>query len=142
MLGEAIAAARKARGWSMEQLAVASDLTRGSIFQIERGAMPNVANLLAIAEALGTSVGELLGEDTSDEAALERALPGWGRLDAPGREAIRTLVQRMAGAPELAPQDRAAVDEFDRDARARTQPRRRIAEDGQGFTADGGGRGA
>lgn len=100
-LGAAIATARHARGWSMEELAIEAGLTRGSVFHIERGASPNAANLIAIAAALGVTVGSLLGEDTGETAALERALPGWSRLTGNQQARIRETVADLAAAHPL-----------------------------------------
>lgn len=60
-LGNAIRAARKARGWSQEELAFQAGLDRTYIGSIERGER-NIAalNLVKIAAVLGVGVGELL----------------------------------------------------------------------------------
>lgn len=60
-LGNAIRAARKARGWSQEELAFQAGLDRTYIGSVERGER-NIAalNLVKIAAVLGVGVGELL----------------------------------------------------------------------------------
>ncbi|MCA8452725.1 helix-turn-helix domain-containing protein [Burkholderia multivorans] len=60
-IGRTVRAARKAGGFSQEQLALATDMDRSYIGGIERGEHNlTVLNLLRIAGVLGTSVGELL----------------------------------------------------------------------------------
>lgn len=60
-IGKTVRAARKAIGYSQEQLALATDMDRSYIGGIERGEHNlTVLNLLRIASALGISTGELL----------------------------------------------------------------------------------
>jgi transcriptional regulator with XRE-family HTH domain len=60
-LGNAIREARKAKGWSQEELAFQAGLDRTYIGSVERGER-NIAalNLVKIATVLGLGVGELL----------------------------------------------------------------------------------
>jgi transcriptional regulator with XRE-family HTH domain len=60
-LGYAIREARKAKGWSQEELAFQAGLDRTYIGSVERGER-NIAalNLVKIAAVLGVGVGELL----------------------------------------------------------------------------------
>ncbi|WP_209348216.1 XRE family transcriptional regulator [Pontixanthobacter sp. CEM42] len=61
-LAERVAALRKQRKMTLEQLAVASGVSRSMLSQIERGsANPTLAVSFKIAEGFGTSIGELLG---------------------------------------------------------------------------------
>jgi transcriptional regulator with XRE-family HTH domain len=60
-IGKTVRAARKAVGYSQEQLALATDMDRSYIGGIERGEHNlTVLNLLRIASVLGISTGELL----------------------------------------------------------------------------------
>lgn len=59
-LGDRVRAMRAKRGWSLEQLADTSGVSRSMLSQIERGeANPTVMVALAIAKALGVSLDEL-----------------------------------------------------------------------------------
>ncbi|MFZ2898936.1 MAG: helix-turn-helix transcriptional regulator [Saprospiraceae bacterium] len=60
-LGNAIREARKAKGWSQEELAFQAGLDRTYIGSVERGER-NIAalNLVKIAAVLGVGVGELV----------------------------------------------------------------------------------
>lgn len=70
-----MAARRKARGWSQEELAVQSGIPRSSVSAIEAGRLtPSVSAALAVAKALECSVEELFGSgDTSGPGGLEWA---------------------------------------------------------------------
>ena len=60
-IGKTVRAARKAAGYSQEQLALATEMDRSYIGGIERGEHNlTVLNLLRIASVLGISTGELL----------------------------------------------------------------------------------
>lgn len=61
-IGKRIAALREERGWSARQLARKSDLADVTVLSIEDGTgNPTMATLEKIAEALGVSVGDLVG---------------------------------------------------------------------------------
>lgn len=80
-LGNRIRARRELLGLSQAQLAEAAGVTPNYVGVLERGEkLPALETLEAFGEALGTSIGELLGEDEpdrwADEAvALARAVP-------------------------------------------------------------------
>lgn len=67
-------AARLARGWSMEALAVKCGLSRQHIHLLERGNKPNVAarTVQCLAGALETTVDWLLGLEGTDELPKRR----------------------------------------------------------------------
>jgi transcriptional regulator with XRE-family HTH domain len=61
-LAERLRTLRRARGWSLEQLAGACGVSRSMLSEIERSkANPTVGVALAISRALGVSLGELVG---------------------------------------------------------------------------------
>jgi transcriptional regulator with XRE-family HTH domain len=74
-LGERIKELRKARGWTLDQLAKESSLTKGFLSQVEHNkGQPTGRVLLGIARALGASVDWLLtGED--EGPVVETARP-------------------------------------------------------------------
>lgn len=99
----------------MSQIDVGAAMARTGqwIAEVETGRIvPRVDLLAALAAALGTTVGALLGENTSDAAALERALPGWRVLDTKARANVRETVARFAAAAAPAPR-RAAEESAD-----------------------------
>ncbi len=60
VIGDRIRAARLKRGWSQEQLAHEAKLDRSYLGRIERGECNvSFSTLYAIAQAVGTEVGEL-----------------------------------------------------------------------------------
>jgi len=62
-LAETVRAARERKGWSVRDLARAAGVGSTTVSQIEAGERaPRVDSLAAIADALMTTVGELLGE--------------------------------------------------------------------------------
>jgi len=63
-LGARIKAARKSAGFSQEELARRADLSLNGFADIERGYIkdPHYSTLVSLADALGMSVGELVGE--------------------------------------------------------------------------------
>ncbi len=64
-LGTVVRETRQRRGLSQQALADRAGLSRNFVAQIERGeSSPTVATLARLAAALGTTVGELLGEET------------------------------------------------------------------------------
>lgn len=101
-LGMRVRERRRELGMTIDRLSDEAGLAVTSVRAIERGASPNVANLAAIARALRTSVGALLGESASDTQALERELPGWFALTTQERAAVRVLVapRQKGGARE------------------------------------------
>jgi transcriptional regulator with XRE-family HTH domain len=67
-LAERLRTLRRARGWSLEQLAGACGVSRSMLSEIERSkANPTVGVALAIARALGVSLSELVGPAEPDD---------------------------------------------------------------------------
>ncbi len=70
MLNENIKNRRKAKGLSQEELAVKLNVVRQTVSKWENGlSVPDSSMLIALAEALDTSVSGLLGETTQEPAA-------------------------------------------------------------------------
>ncbi len=88
-LAEKIRELRAERGMSQEALAERLHVSRQAVTKWETGAgVPDVDNLLALADAFGLTLDELLGRTpgdpaAADEARLDTALDSWAR-DAPG----------------------------------------------------------
>jgi transcriptional regulator with XRE-family HTH domain len=67
-LGSQIRVERARRGWSLDELAQRSGLSRGWIGRVERGSvMPTIRVVGQIADALGVTVTTLLGDDSGAE---------------------------------------------------------------------------
>ena len=58
---------RKEKGWSQEKLAVESGISYNTIIKIERGGIknPKIETVIKIADALDTSIDELVGKKKS-----------------------------------------------------------------------------
>ena len=88
-LAEKIRELRAEQGMSQEALAERLHVSRQAVTKWETGAgVPDVDNLLALADAFGLTLDELLGRTpgdptAADEARLDAALDSWAR-DAPG----------------------------------------------------------
>ena len=67
MLSEAIKALRMSKGLSQEELAIKLSVVRQTISKWEQGlSVPDAAMLISLADALGTTVGGLLGEAAAE----------------------------------------------------------------------------
>lgn len=66
LLSGRVRARREQQGWSQQRLAEVAGVSYGTVRAIERGATqdPGVFTLLAVAGALGVSLGSLVDEDT------------------------------------------------------------------------------
>jgi transcriptional regulator with XRE-family HTH domain len=88
-LGSAIRARRDRLGLTLEALAERTGVSRAMLSEIERGAKnPTIRVVVRIAEALGCSVSQLLGEQPS---------PAADRTTVVRREERRTLVDPRTG---------------------------------------------
>ncbi|MBI5442402.1 MAG: cupin domain-containing protein [Deltaproteobacteria bacterium] len=68
MLGQKLKAVRKARGYSLEELAKRTKFSKSFLSQIENGKnSPSIASLKKITSALGVSIGELFEEERSEQ---------------------------------------------------------------------------
>ena len=99
IIGERIRSLRQSAGMTLEDLASACDVSRTTIFNIEKGVHKDVSSslMMCIAEKLGVSVDDLLGA-----AKPPTPIPGFDDLQPDEQEAVRLLVQRLAGKSELA----------------------------------------
>lgn len=105
-IGRRLRAARLAQQFTIDQLAVATGLTKGFISRIERDlTSPSVATLVALSEVLNVSIGDLFmssaGELVTAESAPHINLGGIGaseRLLTPRREG-RVQVVRSTVVP-------------------------------------------
>lgn len=76
--GRAIAERRQALGLTQQELAVAAGLTRSSVANVEAGRQEiPLAVAVAMASRLGSSVGELLGEEPQTPVPGTTISPGW-----------------------------------------------------------------
>jgi transcriptional regulator with XRE-family HTH domain len=70
-VGERLQAVRRHRGWSLRQLAAASDLSLTTVHQIETGrTSPGLGTLQSLATALGVPLGALLDGHAPDTPAV------------------------------------------------------------------------
>ena len=105
-IGSRLRAARKAHGYTLEQLASASGLTKGFLSRVERDeTSPSVASLLTLCEVMSVDVGSLFS--APDVALVRRnAAPAINlgctgvteQLMTPVREALPTRAQLTAAA--------------------------------------------
>jgi transcriptional regulator with XRE-family HTH domain len=96
-LGQRIKRLRKEQGLSQERVARAADISLNVFNRLETGAVtnPHFDTVLAIADALGVSVAELIGEPVltgKDEAPEEEALRGSENLS---EEELAALIYRL-----------------------------------------------
>ena len=116
VLAERLKALRKARGWTQHDLSRASGLTRSHISRLERGdiQLPSSERLRQLAQALGTSVDDLLEAAGYRDAAVNGAdLPDlagylrhkYGLADPRLAEALSVLLAGLQDAAARPPAD-------------------------------------
>lgn len=94
-LGERIAKTRKARGWTQSQLADASNYSRNSILNWERGLRYPDSNVLVnLAETLGVSVAYLIGEVDESSSVIQNPTEEKPRSEA--AEMFARLMKKLA----------------------------------------------
>lgn len=72
-IGDKVRQARKARGFTLEQVARRVGVTQGAISQIELGRTnPSVATLKALADSLGITVGDLFNSNRAPRSLVVR----------------------------------------------------------------------
>ncbi len=100
-LGLRIRELRRQRGWSQQQLARSAGLSRNFVAQIERGeSTPTVATLGRLAQALATTIAELLGQLPAAPVTDLVAVPLVSDTIAAGPPAFLTdQVERMEPLP-------------------------------------------
>ena len=105
-LGQAIRAAREARGLSLRELARRVNVSPSFVSQIELGkANPSVGTLYAVVSVLGTTLDDLIGEPTGgsgpelvDAPPADGAAPGgWPPVDVPLQPAEGRKRVEMSG---------------------------------------------
>jgi transcriptional regulator with XRE-family HTH domain len=78
-VARALAALRTERGWSLDQLAARSGVSKGVLVAVEQGrSNPNLATLARISDAFGVPVTRLV--EISDEPAVRVSGPGSARV--------------------------------------------------------------
>jgi transcriptional regulator with XRE-family HTH domain/quercetin dioxygenase-like cupin family protein len=93
--GERLRGARRARGWAIERLALASGVSRAMISKIERGeSSPTAVVIGKLSAALELSVAELLEADAAPGAATAPGRPGGGDVRVPDDEGSAGQVPR------------------------------------------------
>lgn len=154
-LGSRVRARREALGFSPEVLAIETDgaVSSTTIRDLERGYSPQLSKLRAIAEALHTSVGALLGEvelpATSRLSRLEAVARDLPEGDI---EVLALMARQLASARAGSASDgrqRASIPNWDRMTPAEQRAAERAertaadlsaAEEAAGYQADGGAR--
>ncbi len=102
-LGQAIRAAREARGLSLRELARRVNVSPSFVSQVERGqANPSVGTLYAVVAELGTSLDDLIGDAAPDTPATRAPLADlpvdrWPRIDVPVQGAEGRARVEMSG---------------------------------------------
>lgn len=95
--GPGIKARRAELGITLDQLALSSGVSRGTLSRIENSALTtSLANAVAIAESLGTDLSHLLNEH---QATLQRAGEATEYVDAQGIR--RTAIARPSAGVEM-----------------------------------------
>ena len=75
---------RLAKGYTVEALAATAGLNKGFLSRLERGTKrPSIETVLRLSAALGVPVGQLFGEQTSDETVRISRATGRGSVSEP-----------------------------------------------------------
>lgn len=91
---------RKRRGWTLEQLAAQSQVSRAMISKIERGeANPSATLLVRVGDALGLSLSALMSEPPAPAASALRRLADQPQWTDPATGYVRQMVS-PAGAQQ------------------------------------------
>ncbi|MRG94278.1 helix-turn-helix domain-containing protein [Polyangium spumosum] len=97
-IGEVMRRCRAARGWSQAVLAEHLDVSVDYVGLLERGErVPSIPVLLLIAERLGVSAAELLGERELEDWEQE-ALTAIRALPVAARDVVLAMLRGAAGA--------------------------------------------
>ena len=75
-LARAVIAARAERRWSRERLAAEAGFSLATLVRVESGRQPSVSNLLALADALGMSLDDLVGRTVAERDGAGTAPDG------------------------------------------------------------------
>ncbi|MET1051791.1 MAG: helix-turn-helix domain-containing protein [Mycetocola sp.] len=88
-VGARLRASRQAQGLTIEQVAVATQLTKGFVSRVERDeTSPSVATLVTLCQVLSLSVGSLFEEAETEVVHLEKA----PHINFGGRGAVERLL--------------------------------------------------
>lgn len=86
---------RKRQGWTIDQLAEVSGLSRGFISQLENGKRnPGAQTIIDLSDALGVPLAALI-EDDGLGADLPGLIDDLMKLQPEGLSAVRTIVRSM-----------------------------------------------
>ena len=76
-IGHRVKAARTHRGWTLDQLAAAAEVSRRMVVNIEQGATnPSIGTLLRLSESLGVALAELVEPPRTGDVTVTRAGDG------------------------------------------------------------------
>lgn len=107
--GQAVRAARKMRGWSQATLAEQLDVSVDYAGMLERGErLPSFAVAIRVAEVLGTTVVQLIGEP-KHEPWLEEAIALLRSLPPGPRETALAMLRGAASTAAPTKQERSGV---------------------------------
>lgn len=73
--GDRLRDLRQRRGLTQKALAALAGLSRNTVMNLERGAVPALDTARALAGALGTTLAELIGEEESGGGPRKNAKP-------------------------------------------------------------------
>jgi len=87
---------RLEQGFTVEALAAAAGLDKGFLSRLERGTKrPSVATILRLSAALGVSVGQLFGEQTTEDTVrISRAAGRTRSMEDPGTYSFELLTPK------------------------------------------------
>ena len=87
---------RLEKGFTVEALAAAASLDKGFLSRLERGTKrPSVATVLRLSAALGVPVGQLFGEQTTDDTVrISRAAGRVRSVEDPGNYSFELLTPK------------------------------------------------
>ena len=96
MIGPRLRHIRQQKGFTLEALAAAAGLDKGFLSRLERGAKrPSIETVLRLSGALDVPVGQLFGEETTDDTVRISRAVGRGRtLDEPDAYSFELLTPK------------------------------------------------
>lgn len=96
MIGPRLRHIRQEKGFTVETLAAAAGLDKGFLSRLERGAKrPSIETVLRLSAALDVPVGQLFGEQTTDETVrISRASARSRSLDEPDAYSFELLTPK------------------------------------------------
>jgi len=103
-ISETVRNLRKQKGWSQARLAMEAHVSQQAISFIERGRNePSAEMLRALADTLGVSVSEIMGESSASPRIHEEdaLLQSFRRLNRDGRDHLMQYLDYLLTRPEL-----------------------------------------